>query len=153
MLIASGKALTIFLIFFLAGCATLSPNFEEPEVTVSAFRVLPSDGLPKFEIELHIINPNSTELKLRGMSYSASIEGHKVLSGVANKIPVIPSYGEGDVKLTGSVDLFGGFQLLTDLLQKKNTGIDYKLNVKLDAGSFIPTIHIEKEGEIILPES
>jgi hypothetical protein len=151
MLVAKGRVITGFFILLLTACASLNPNFDEPELTVSAFRLLPSKGLPKFEIELHVINPNSTELKLRGISYSASIEGNKVLSGVANKIPTIAPYGEAKVTLTGSVDLFGSIQLLTDLMQQRNTGINYKLNVKLDVGRFMPNIRVEKQGQIIPP--
>jgi LEA14-like dessication related protein len=149
MFLIKVKSYTGFLIFLLAGCATLNPNFENPEVTVSSFRVLPSDGLPKFEIKLRVINPNSTELKLRGISYSASIQGHKVLSGVTNKIPVIGAYSEGEVKLTGGISLLGGFHFLSDLMQQKNTGMNYQLNVKMDVGSFMPAIRVEKSGEIL----
>jgi LEA14-like dessication related protein len=151
MLVRAARVITIFCILCLAGCATLSPNFDEPEVTVSAFRVLPSNGLPKFEIELHVINPNGIELKLRGISYTASIEGHKVLSGVANNIPVIAAYGEGAVNLSGGIDLFGSFQLITGLMQQRNTGMNYTLDVKLDVGRFMPAIRIQKKGEIIAP--
>ena len=151
MLATYGKVITLFFILILASCASLNPNFDEPELTVSAFRIVPSNGLPTFEIELHIINPNSTELKLRGMSYTASIEGHKVLSGVANNIPTIAAYGEGKVTLTGGLDLFGGFQLLTDLIQQRNTGLNYKLDLKLDLGKYMPNLRVEKEGKIISP--
>ena len=151
MIEAKRRVITFFLIIFLTACASLNPNFDEPELTVTAFRLLPSNGLPKFEIELNVINPNSFELELRGISYSASIEGNKVLSGVANKIPIIPSYGEGKVKLSGNVDLFGSFQLLTDLMQQRNSGINYKLNVNLDVGTFMPKIRVVKEGQVIPP--
>ena len=151
MLAKTFKLITILLILCVTACASLRSDYEQPEVTVSAFKLLPSNGLPKFEIQLHIINPNGSDLKLRGMSYSASIEGHKVLSGVANQIPVIVAYGEGDVTLTGGLDIFSGFRLFSDLVRKGNAGINYALNVKLDAGSLIPNIHIERRGEIIPP--
>lgn len=151
MFVTKGKLITLFFILLLSACATFSPNFDEPELKVSAFRILPSNGLPEFEIELHIINPNSIELNLRGMSYSASIEGHKVLSGVANKFPVIPAYGEGKVTLSGGLDLFAGFQLLTELLQQRNSSLKYKLDIKLDLGKYMPDIRVEKAGEIVAP--
>ena len=60
----------------LAACATMSPNYEEPTVSLSSFRALPSEGMtPAFEIGLRIINPNASPLALAGVVYTISIEG------------------------------------------------------------------------------
>lgn len=141
----------LLLISLLPACAMLVPQIEAPTVTVKAFRALPTAGLnPQFEIDLHIINPNSRTLKLQGLAYSATIEGHKIFSGVANQLPVIAGYGEGDVSLLASADLMGSFRLLNDLMTQSREGLKYQLNIKLDAGDFIPAIYIKEKGEISL---
>lgn len=147
------RAVLILCFLMLAGCAALRPDFTKPEVSVSAFRLIPSSGFPKFEIELQIINPNSFELELNGMSYSASIEGRKLVSGVANNIPVIPAYGDGRVSLAGSIDLFSGLQVLADLMQPKHQGIRYQLQVNLDIARFLPNMTVERSGLISFPKN
>ena len=54
--------LAFFLIALqLTGCAGMQPGYESPSVSVQSFRAVPSDGgtgLPSFEIDLHVTNPN-----------------------------------------------------------------------------------------------
>jgi LEA14-like dessication related protein len=145
--------IVVCLALFIAviGCANLEPGFETPIVGVTSFRILPSEGaVPKFEIGLHIINPNRTSLKFEGLVYSVTLEGHKVLTGVSNNLPVIESYGEGDVVLIATADLLNSIGLFATLLQSQRETFDYKLDAKLDIGSFRPRIHVVKEGEISL---
>ncbi len=141
----------LILIVAMFGCAGLEPGFETPTVGVSSFRILPSTGVaPRFEIGLHIVNPNRTALKLEGLVYSVTLEGHKVLIGVANDLPVIEAYGEGDVVLIATADLLNSIALFATLLQSQQEIFDYELDAKLDIGSFRPRIHVVKKGEISL---
>jgi LEA14-like dessication related protein len=138
--------------FLLAGCATLSPDFEQPSVSVSSFRMLPSNNIvPKFEIGLHVINPNRVPLKLFGMSYEVELEGHRVLTGVANELPQISAYGEGDVLLQAAPDLFSSISLFTDLMNQPREKFNFKFAARLDVGKFLPKIRVEKTGQIGLP--
>ena len=152
--------LSVSLILFLSllitgiftGCATLQTDYETPSVSVSSFEVIPGKGvLPKFEIGLHIINPNRTALALRGVAYTVSIEGHKLLTGVSNDLPVIEPYGTGDVLLQGSVDVFSSIGFFTDLIRSKNKdNFSYSLDAKLDVGTLYPVIRVNKKGKISL---
>ena len=146
------KLVVCVTLFFAAiGCASLEPGFETPTAGITSFRVLPSEGaVPKFEIGLHIVNPNRSSLKLEGLVYSVTLEGHKILTGVSNNLPVIEAYGEGDVVLVATADLLNSIGLFTTLLQSQRESFDYKLDARLDIGSFRPRIHVVKEGEISL---
>jgi LEA14-like dessication related protein len=138
-------------LFMLPACAMLQPSIEAPEVQVTSFKVLPSDSIaPRFEIGLHVINPNRSALKLEGLTYSVKLEGHKVLSGVANDLPMIEGYGEGDVVLQASADLINSLSLLSDLLNRPRETVTYELSAKLDVGAFLPSIRVGKTGEISL---
>ena len=139
------------IILIVNGCATIQSDYETPSVIISDFRALPSDGIaPKFQIGLHIVNPNRTTLDLHGLSYSVALEGHKILAGVSNDLPVIEAYGEGDITLVATTDLFGGFSLLADLMNQQRDSFSYLLKVKMDVGGFHPNIHVNKEGSISL---
>jgi len=100
-----------------------------------------------------VVNPNSISLNLKGLSYTASIEGNKVFSGVANRLPTVPAYGEEDVKLNAQADFFGGIRLIADLIKKGNTPISYTLKFKLDVGTFALPIYITREGNLTIPSA
>ncbi|MDX2481982.1 MAG: LEA type 2 family protein [Desulfuromusa sp.] len=140
------------LIFLIVGCAPLLPNFEEPTVNLTSFRVLPSDNsiVPTFEIGLHVTNPNRMALKLQGLSYNVELEGHRVLSGVSNQLPVIEAYAEGDVLLQAQPDLFSTISLFTDLLNQPRDKFTFNLEALLDVGGLLPKIRIQKAGELSL---
>ena len=139
----------LILIIAVFGCAGINNGFETPTVGVSSFQVLHSEGaIPRFEISLHIINPNRTELKLEGLVYSVTLEGHKVITGVSNDLPIIEAYGEGEVTLIASADLLNSIRLVAALLNSQQEKFDYKLEAKLDIGRFHPRIYVVEKGEI-----
>jgi len=152
----SGRSLVYRLamawfVIVLASCASMRQPFEDPTVTITSFAILPGKSInPKFEIGLHIVNPNRMELALQGLAYSAKIEGHQILSGASSDLPVVPAYGEADVRLTAQADLFGGFRLLNDLITQQRRQVAYQLDIKLDLGPFVPTLKVAKSGDISL---
>lgn len=134
---------------FLIACVTTPSDFEQPSVSVTSFTPISSTSIsPQFEIVLHIINPNREPLALEGLSYSISLDGNKVMSGVANDLPTIEPYDEVDIKLNASADLLGGFQLLTGLMNENKAHIEYEFNAKLDVGAFKPRIEVSKKGTL-----
>jgi len=141
-------ALLVFLLMLsLWGCAGLNPNFETPAVSISSFRALPGQGgVPRFEIGLHIINPNRSFLDLKGVAYTISVEGYKLLTGVANDLPRIAAYGEGDVLLEAGVDLLSGILFFTNLAKGGKDEVNYSLTAKLDVGPLVPVIRVNREG-------
>jgi LEA14-like dessication related protein len=152
MKLITNRLIAFTAAIFLSACAALNPNFEEPQVSVNSFKVLPGGSLnPTFEIGLRVVNPNSIPLNLKGMSYTASIEGNKVFSGVANQLPIVPAYGEEEIKLNAQADLFGGIKLFADLMKPRKTPIGYTLKVKLDVGTFALPIRITREGSLTIP--
>ena len=134
-----------------AGCATIDPDYEPPSVTVSSVRAIPvPDGMPNFEVGLRVLNPNATPLELRGMSFSISLDGHKVIRGVGNQLPVIEPYGAGDFKVTASANILAGIRFISGLANAAGDRVDYELKAKLDVGAFRPAIRIRDAGEISL---
>lgn len=147
----SRTAVLLLAIAGLGGCAGLQPNFETPSVTVTSFRMLPSTGItPEFEIGLRVTNPNAQALKLRGLAYTASLDGRELIKGVANELPVIAGYGTGDVTLTATPDVMGGIQFFSELMRDPRDTVGYELEAKLDVGAFVPPIRVRDEGKISL---
>jgi len=145
------QTIILALVFLLVGCAHLSPSFETPTVNVSSFRVLPGSGMvPTFEIVLHVTNPNRIALKLLGLSYHVELEGYRILSGVSNQLPVIEAYGEGDLLLQVSPDLFSTISLFTDLMSQPRDKFTFNLEALLDVGRLMPKIRVYKEGKVSL---
>jgi len=136
------------LMLSLVGCAGLTQDFETPAVSISSFKALPAQGtVPRFEIGLHIVNPNRTPLDLKGVAYTLSIEGYKILTGVANDLPRIDAYGEDDILLKAGVDLFSSILFFTDLAKGGKSEVNYSLTAKLDVGTLVPVIRVNREGK------
>jgi LEA14-like dessication related protein len=136
----------------LVGCAGLQSGYESPIVSVTSFKAIPGEGMaPRFQIGLHIVNPNRSALDLKGIAYTVNLEGHSLLTGVSNQLPRIDAYGEGDILLEASVDFFNSMGFLADLAKNQNREtFAYSLDAKLDVGTLHPIIRISKKGDISL---
>jgi LEA14-like dessication related protein len=140
--------LAILALFILSGCAGMQTSYDPPSVSLTSFRFIPGDSIvPRFEVGLRIINPNRDALELEGLFYSITIEDNKIISGVANELPIIAGYGEEDVLLEAMVDVIGGAKLLQSLVHSQKGSIAYGFNAKLDLGSFQPPLRISEKGE------
>jgi LEA14-like dessication related protein len=135
----------------LAACATLQGDFEQPTVTVTSFRTVPSAGSAlSFEIGLRVVNPNRQALALRGVAYTISLEGRELITGVGKDLPVIEGYSEGTVTLTATASLLEVFQLVGGFMNEPKDRVRYELETTLDVGPFIPAIRVRDSGEISL---
>lgn len=135
----------------MTGCATLRPNFETPTVTVNSIRLLSSGNIvPQFELGLHVVNPNRSALRLHGIAYTLSLEGFEILTGVANELPTIEAYGQGDITLVAAANLISSFRLLSDLVNQRRDAIAYELDAKLDLDGILPALHVKESGNIDL---
>lgn len=138
---------------FLSGCAGMGSGYEAPTVSVQSFRPVASvtgGGLPTFEIGLHVINPNLEPLELAGVSYTISLDGHDLIKGVSNEVPVIDGYGEGSFVLNASFNVIAGIRLFRSLAKKDSDTFDYSFEAKLDPGRFKPKIRVSDSGSLML---
>lgn len=138
----------------LPACATMSPDYEQPTVSLSSFRALPSEGMtPAFEIGLRIINPNASPLALAGVVYTISVEGHELVKGVGRDFPVIEGYSQADIMLTASANLLAGILFLGDLMQATEDHLDFDFEARLDLQGFYPSIRVSESGAFDLNPS
>jgi hypothetical protein len=142
-----GRWLALAVFLLLQSCASLDPDYEKPTVTLSSFRALPSQGgMPTFEIGLHILNPNASAIRLEGIVYTVSIQGHDVVKGVGRDFPVIEGYTEQTVKLTAAANLLAGIRLVMDLMNTPGEELDYEFEAKLDTGGIGRDIRVRENG-------
>ena len=139
------------ILVLLSACAGMRPGYETPTVTVKSVQAIPSNGaLPDFEIVLHVINPNREALKLVGVSYTVSLDGHELVKGVGKDLPVIDGYSEGDFTLNASANVFAGIGLIRDMVAMPSDTLSYRFEAKLDPGALLPSIRVVDSGEISL---
>lgn len=131
----------------LAACTTLSPDYEQPTVTLNSFRALPSEGMtPTFEIGLRVINPNPHPLALAGVVYTIAVQGHELVKGVGKDFPVIEGYSQQDITLAASANLLAGIRFIGDLMQTDSDTLEYSFEAKLDLQGMYPSIRIREHG-------
>lgn len=141
----------LFVCFIVSGCATLRADFKEPGVSlVSVTPRILTGAAPEFDIVLRVTNPNRSELYIAGLTYNIHLVGNKVIEGAANDLPEIAPYGEAEVKLSATADLFGGLQVLSGLLANPTKPVEFEFNAQIDVGTFYPMININRTGVISL---
>lgn len=150
------KALLLgFLMVLIGGCAALSPNYQEPEVELTAIEPLPAGtgNNLRFRIHLRVFNPNDSELALSGLYYTLSLAGHKVVTGTSGDLPSIPAYGQDDITVDATASLMGSLFAAADLIGSRRDTVPYELEAKLGLRrSILPSITVRKEGQIDLQQ-
>jgi LEA14-like dessication related protein len=138
----------------LTACATMAPGYEQPTVTLSSFRAIPSEGMtPSFEIGLRILNPNATPLRLDGVVYTIAVKGHELVKGVGKDFPVIEGYSQAEVTLSASANLLAGIRFIGDMMQAADDSLDYDFEAKLDLQGMYPSIRVRESGAFSLQTS
>ena len=139
------------ILLAIGGCATLPSDFREPGVSVLSVTPRILDGAaPEFDIVLRVTNPTRKALDIVGLSYTTDLVGTRVIEGVASDLPAIAPYGEADVKLSATADLFGGLRVLSRLLTSPAEPVDFEFNAEIDVGTFYPMINVNRSGVISL---
>ena len=135
----------------LSACATVMPQLDPPKISVDSVESIPSaSGAPRFKIQLRVINPNTQELDIAGISYGIEIMGQEVISGVTNEVPLIAGYSEQVVTLEAGLQLFQVVRLLTSLGKVQGDSLEYRFLAKIDFNGLVPTQRVEETGELTL---
>lgn len=139
-------------LLFLSSCATWSPDYETPHISVTSVDFKPDTegSSPRFLIGLEVVNPNRQALALKGMSYALEIEGHRILTGAKPDLPVIEAFSAERFIIEASADLLGSTRLIAHLLSGQNRQLDYIFMARLDIGRRLPYLRIEEKGQLDL---
>ncbi|MEQ8692603.1 MAG: LEA type 2 family protein [Pseudomonadales bacterium] len=140
------------LLALLTACATPLVDFDTPEVDLVGMRPIKSNGMEaRFAVQLRVINPNTRPLNIDGLHYQVYLREQRALSGVSAEAVRIPAYGEGLVELEASAGMLGSLALLRDLMSNPpDSGLPYRLEVKLSVGGSLRALRIDREGVLRL---
>jgi LEA14-like dessication related protein len=124
--------LLVLLLSVLGGCASLTPQFNDPQVSLIEIRPLPAVGLEqRFSISLRVSNPNDRLLSLSGMSYHLRVEGFNLVSGVATELPEVAAYGEAVYQLEAGTNLLNGLRFIEQMLNSPKDSLSYSLEARM----------------------
>lgn len=147
----TAPGLLMLALLLLQGCASLGPQLEKPTIKINSLQLMESQGLSQgFKIGLILANPNSRSLPVQGMSYTLSLNGYDLVSGVSNQIPTLAAYSETPVVIEGSADLFSALRLLNSLASQPQNTLQYELAAKIDLQGWRPSFNISEDGMIEL---
>ncbi len=135
----------------LGGCATMSPAYEPPIVSLSYFR--PAQDNNGFDVGLKILNPNREPLNLQGVVYTISVQGQDLIKGVGKGFEPIEGYSEGDITLTATPNFIAGIRLLSEMMNQSESALEYEFEAKLDVGGLYPRVKISESGSFNLGQT
>lgn len=147
-LLALGAAL-------LAGCSGKGDiAFEPPVLSLSSFGLLPSEGkAPRIAIGLRVVNPNGTPLRMRGLSYTVALEGHRMVTGVTSRLAEVPPYAETEVELNSPIDLISSLKLFNELINTPGRQtLKYSLNARIDVDGMLAPLRLIEDGELVFTQ-
>ena len=134
----------------LGGCAGLQLGMKKPEVTVANIRLLDVNLLEqRFLLTLRVMNPNTSEIAIEGLTFKVDLNGQPFAKGVGNQPVVVPRLGEAMVEVTATTGLGGLLRQLKAF--KGREKVDYRISGRLVTGNF-GGIDFDQTGEVELPK-
>ncbi len=146
----AGLAVAMLGLTALGGCAGLQLGMKKPEVTVANIRLLDGNLLEqRFLLTLRVMNPNTSEIAIEGLTFKVDLNGQPFAKGVGNQPVVIPRLGEAMVDVTATTGLGGLLRQFKAF--KGREKVDYRISGRLVTGSF-GGIDFDQTGEVELPK-
>ncbi len=143
--------ITLILSFCCSGCAVIGLGGNRPQVRITAVKIIPSRGIaPEFDINVRVINPAASPVRLRGVSYTMTIENHEIITGAGNNLPLVEPYSQVDFTIHFKADMAATLQLLADIAGDEQQQFDYNIDINLDTGRWSRNIHAAKQGVVTL---
>jgi LEA14-like dessication related protein len=139
-----------FALPLLTSCAAL-PRLEAPKLSVVSLRLQSADILSqRLLIRMRVLNPNSRELPIKGISYRVEVNGTELGQGLANEPFVVPALGEAEFDVQMTANLAGALARFL-LRGSSQDSLEYRLvgEVALSSG-FLRRIPFDEQGRVKL---
>jgi LEA14-like dessication related protein len=132
----------------LASCSVL-PDYEAPKLSVITMKLQSADLFSqRVQMRMRVMNPNSRELPVKGITYRVEVDGAELGEGVAGAPFVVPAFGEAEFDVQFTANLAGA---LVKLLSKRGShdSLEYRLvgSVALSSG-FLRRIPFDERGSV-----
>lgn len=148
-------ALVVLLGTGLAGCASVVPRLEAPDLSVVDVQMQESTLFEqRFLVTMRVLNPNDRDLPVRGIDYNMELMGEKVGRGLTNQAFTVPAMGEATFDMTVTTNLATGLLKLLPKLQRGETSeIEYRIVGKVSTQlGVIRSIPFDEKGTLKLGE-
>ena len=145
------KLVALLALLMLSGCATT--QLTAPKLTVVDVSMISADIFSQqFRLRLHVVNPNSRELPIKGIEYELFLQGDIFAEGVSNQPFVVPAMGEAEFETILSTNFMSSIgRLLSKLNKSDGNKVHYAFvgKVLLSKG-FLRKIPFSEQGMVEL---
>jgi LEA14-like dessication related protein len=132
-----------------AGCSVL-PQYEAPKLSVVSMKLQSADIFSqRLQMRMRVMNPNTRELPVQGITYRIEVDEAELAQGVANTPFVVPALGEAEFDVQVTANLAGALGKLLLRRGGSRESIDYRLtgSVALSSG-FLRRIPFDERGSV-----
>jgi LEA14-like dessication related protein len=140
--------LQLLSLMIVAACATLSPNANRLDVTLSDITPLEIGFLEQqYQVSLRVQNPSDTPVVIDGFAYQIEINDKAFARGVSDESATVPRFGQ----VVLSAKAVSGLSAVVDQIRKLKGGppdaVRYRVTGKfaLSGGGSVP---FDQRGEI-----
>lgn len=124
--------LLIILAVLLSSCATLTPDFEKPELQLTNLSMLPAQGFEqRFRLTFRVTNPNNISFPVDGMNFKLNLRGVQVATGVSDKQFVLAPLSDNSFDVDVTANLLNSGRVLLDIMNTKPQELAYEINAKI----------------------
>ena len=138
-------------IALLGGCDVL-PKLETPQLSVISMKMQSADIFSqRMLVRMRVLNPNSRELPVKGISYRIEINDSELGRGLTNVPFVVPAMGEAEFDVQVTTNLAGMLGKLLARRGSQDQQVQYRLvgEVALSSG-FLRRIPFDESGSVRL---
>ncbi len=123
----------LVLLLPLAACASLGPKLEAPRLSVVSVGMLSADLFSQqFRVRLHVQNPNSRAIPVKGIDYELFLEGDSFAEGVSGEPFVVPALGESEFDMTVRTNFVSSIgRLMSRMNGREGNRISYAITGKV----------------------
>jgi LEA14-like dessication related protein len=135
--VALRTALLMSFSLVLGACASL-PNRDPLTIDVAGIEGLPSEGMElRLAVSIRIQNPNDVAVEYTGVALGLDLNGHRLGSGVSDKVGTVPRYGETVFTVPVTISAFNVARQVLGFMNGASTGeVSYRVRGKLEGGLF-----------------
>jgi LEA14-like dessication related protein len=116
----------------LSSCATLSPDFEKPDLQLTNLRMLSPEGFEqRFRLTFRMTNPNNLALPVDGMNFKLKLRDIPVASGVSDIAFTLQPLSDNTFDVDVSASLFNSGRVILDIMNSQPNELAYEINAKI----------------------
>ena len=120
-------------------CASLTPKFEPPQVTLESLRILRiADAKADLTLRLRLVNPNDFDLTIDAVELEVTLDGRTAVESRSVHVDKLPPGGEARIDLAGRVDVTAVATALMTLGSQLPVDYVVKGTARLPGGVVVP---------------